>query len=87
MVLRWEGSAARKTDLAKQYLVLGFLQAGRKLLESLPASLGLKFSFVDLEAGFETFKQTGTALPEKTVKVLQRECDGALFGAVRYLAF
>lgn len=58
-------------------------QAGRKLLESLPASLGLKFSFVDLDAGFETFKQTGTALPDKTVEVLKKECDGALFGAVR----
>jgi homoisocitrate dehydrogenase len=41
---------------------------------------------VDLEAGFETFKRTGVALPEKTVKVLQKECDGALFGAVRYIA-
>ncbi|KAH0538257.1 homoisocitrate dehydrogenase [Glutinoglossum americanum] len=58
------------------------IPAGRRLLEALPASLGLKFSFVDLEAGFETFKQTGVALPEKTVEVLQRECDGALFGAV-----
>ena len=56
-------------------------------MEALPASLGLKFSFVDLDAGFETFKQTGAALPEKTVEVLQKECDGALFGAVRYVAF
>lgn len=61
-----------------------FFQAGRKLLESLPSSLGLKFSFVDLDAGFDTFKQTGTALPDKTVDVLKKECDGALFGAVRY---
>lgn len=65
--------------------LLSKLQAGRRLLEALPASLGLKFSFIDLDAGFETFKQTGTALPEKTVEVLQKECDGALFGAVRHV--
>ncbi|KXS97110.1 hypothetical protein AC579_1319 [Pseudocercospora musae] len=58
------------------------IPAGRRLLEALPASLGLKFSFVDLDAGFETFKQTGVALPEKTVETLRKECDGALFGAV-----
>jgi homoisocitrate dehydrogenase len=52
-------------------------------LESLPASLNLKFSFVDLDAGFDTFKRTGTALPDKTVDTLKKECDGALFGAVR----
>lgn len=59
-------------------------QAGRRILEALPASLNLKFSFVDLEAGYETFKKTGTALPDKTVETLKKECDGALFGAVRY---
>ncbi|KAK5050972.1 homoisocitrate dehydrogenase [Exophiala bonariae] len=58
------------------------IPAGKKILESLPSSLGLKFSFVDLDAGYETFKQTGTALPDKTVETLQKECDGALFGAV-----
>lgn len=45
--------------------------------------MGLKFSFVDLDAGFETFKKTGVALPDKTVDTLKSECDGALFGAVR----
>jgi homoisocitrate dehydrogenase len=59
------------------------IPAGRKLLESLPASLGLKFDFVDLQAGFTTFEQTGSALPDKTVEVLKNECDGALFGAVQ----
>jgi homoisocitrate dehydrogenase len=44
----------------------------------------LKFEFVDLDAGFDYFKAFGTALPEKTVEALQKECDGALFGAVRY---
>lgn len=57
------------------------IPAGRRLLEALPSSLGLKFDFVDLHAGFETFEKTGAALPEKTVEVL-KECDGALFGAV-----
>ncbi|KAK0730285.1 hypothetical protein B0H67DRAFT_596458 [Lasiosphaeris hirsuta] len=58
------------------------IPAGRRILEALPASLGLKFEFVNLSAGFETFEQTGTALPDKTVAILKLECDGALFGAV-----
>lgn len=35
-----------------------------------------------MKAGFETFEQTGAALPDKTVEILKNECDGALFGAV-----
>ncbi|KAI9706501.1 MAG: homoisocitrate dehydrogenase [Candelina mexicana] len=58
------------------------IPAGRRILEALPSSLKLKFSFVDLSAGFETFQRTGSALPDKTVETLQKECDGALFGAV-----
>ncbi|KKY17989.1 putative isocitrate dehydrogenase [Phaeomoniella chlamydospora] len=58
------------------------IPAGRRVLESLPSSLGLKFSFVDLDAGFDCFKAQGSALPAKTVETLQKECDGALFGAV-----
>ncbi|KAL4885859.1 hypothetical protein BJY04DRAFT_118742 [Aspergillus karnatakaensis] len=58
------------------------IPAGKKILESLPASLGLKFSFVDLEAGYDCFKRNGSALPDKTVETLKKECDGALFGAV-----
>merc|ERR1711900_58903 len=58
------------------------IPAGRRILEALPASLKLKFEFVDLEAGFETFEKTGAALPDKTVEILKKECDGALFGAV-----
>jgi homoisocitrate dehydrogenase len=58
------------------------IPAGRKLLESLPSSLGLSFTFTDLDAGFDCFKRTGNALPDKTVQTLQNECDGALFGAV-----
>lgn len=58
------------------------LQAGRRILEALSSSTNLRFSFTNLSAGFETFQQTGTALPDKTVETLQKECDGALFGAV-----
>ncbi|KAG9785684.1 Isocitrate/isopropylmalate dehydrogenase, partial [Aureobasidium melanogenum] len=58
------------------------IPAGKRVLESLPSSLGLNFSFVDLDAGYDCFKRTGTALPDKTVETLQKECDGALFGAV-----
>ncbi|KAK5943481.1 homoisocitrate dehydrogenase [Knufia obscura] len=60
------------------------IPAGKKIIESLPSSLGLSFSFVDLDAGFDCFKRTGAALPDKTVETLKKECDGALFGAVRY---
>ncbi|TGZ85205.1 isocitrate dehydrogenase LysB [Ascodesmis nigricans] len=58
------------------------LPAGRRVLESLPSSLGLTFSFTDLEAGWGTFQATGNALPDKTVEILKKECQGALFGAV-----
>ena len=44
--------------------------------------MNLKFDFVNLNAGFETFEKTGTALPDATVDTLKNECDGALFGAV-----
>ncbi|KOS18368.1 Homoisocitrate dehydrogenase [Escovopsis weberi] len=58
------------------------IPAGRRILEALPSSLNLKFDFVNLHAGFETFEKTGAALPDATVDVLKGECDGALFGAV-----
>lgn len=58
------------------------IPAGRRILEALPSSLSLKFSFLSADAGWGTFQQSGVALPERTVEVLQRECDGALFGAV-----
>ena len=48
----------------------------------MPASLGLKFEFIDLKAGWETFQQQGVALPDETVSILKSDCDGALFGAV-----
>ncbi|GMM30364.1 homoisocitrate dehydrogenase [Martiniozyma asiatica (nom. inval.)] len=58
------------------------IPAGKQVLEALPSSYGLNFSFIDLKAGFELFKQTGTALPDETVEALKSSCDGALFGAV-----
>lgn len=58
------------------------IPAGARILQNLPSSLNLSFSFVPLQAGFETFEQQGIALPEQTVETLKRECDGALFGAV-----
>lgn len=58
------------------------IPAGRAVLENLPSKYDLQFEFVHLDAGFELFQKTGTALPDETVEVLQKECDGALFGAV-----
>jgi homoisocitrate dehydrogenase len=57
-------------------------QAGRRILEALSGSFPLNFTFTELPAGYDTFRQTGTALPDKTVDTLRAECDGALFGAV-----
>ena len=45
-------------------------------------SFPLNFTFKDLPAGYGTFQETGSALPQKTVDTLRNECDGALFGAV-----
>ncbi|KAK3182491.1 homoisocitrate dehydrogenase [Lecanicillium sp. MT-2017a] len=58
------------------------IPAGQRVLEAIASSFKLKFDFVDLKAGFETFEQTGTALPDATVDTLRNECQGALFGAV-----
>ncbi|KAF1975614.1 Isocitrate/isopropylmalate dehydrogenase [Bimuria novae-zelandiae CBS 107.79] len=58
------------------------IPAGRRILEALPSSFGLKFSFSHHEAGFETFQKQGKALPDETVEALKSDCDGALFGAV-----
>jgi homoisocitrate dehydrogenase len=51
--------------------------AARRVLEA----TGLPFHFVDLDAGWECFQRTGTALPTTTLDTL-RSCDGAIFGAV-----
>lgn len=58
------------------------IPAGKQILENLPKEFGLNFKFKTLDAGFELFKKTGTALPDETVTELKNNCDGALFGAV-----
>ena len=45
------------------------------------AATGVPIRFVELDAGWETFQRTGTALPERTVEALVA-CHAALFGAV-----
>ncbi|RKP13385.1 hypothetical protein BJ684DRAFT_20122 [Piptocephalis cylindrospora] len=57
------------------------IPAAKQVLEALAPS-GKPFSFIELDAGFEHFQKTGTALPQETVERLKGECDGALFGAV-----
>lgn len=52
--------------------------AAQQVLESLP----LHFDFVALDAGWEVFERTGTALPQRTAAVI-RSCDGAIFGATQ----
>lgn len=58
------------------------IPAGKAVLQNLPAECKLEFDFIDLDAGFELFQKTGTALPDATVDTLKKSCDGALFGAV-----
>lgn len=41
-----------------------------------------KFEFIPLEAGFELFQKTGTALPQETIDTVKNLCDGAMFGSV-----
>jgi homoisocitrate dehydrogenase len=45
-------------------------------------AMGLDFAFVPLDAGWETFQRTGTALPQATAAAI-RGCDGAIFGATQ----
>lgn len=59
------------------------IPAGKQVLEALTSKHGLKFDFIDLQAGWETFQKQGKALPDETVKVLKSECQAALFGAVQ----
>jgi homoisocitrate dehydrogenase len=52
--------------------------AAQRVLAALP----LRFDFVELDAGWEVFQRTGTALPQRTASVI-RSCDGAIFGATQ----
>ncbi|GAA6013869.1 hypothetical protein JCM10207_008218 [Rhodosporidiobolus poonsookiae] len=56
------------------------LPAAQRVLEAVPGIP--KPSFVALDAGFEHFQKTGTALPRETVDTLKGECTAAMFGAV-----
>ncbi len=53
------------------------IPAGRALLEA----TGLPFAFVEAEAGWQTFQERGTALPEETLHAA-RTAQATLFGAV-----
>ncbi|KAF8559078.1 Isocitrate/isopropylmalate dehydrogenase [Imleria badia] len=77
--------------IARNSLKIGMIPAdgiGREVLPGAKAAIQALGSsiptteFIDLQAGFECFQRTGTALPDETVEVLQNECDCALFGAV-----
>ncbi|CEP61351.1 homoisocitrate dehydrogenase LALA0_S03e00914g [Lachancea lanzarotensis] len=59
------------------------IPAGKLVLENLSSKHGLKFNFVNLQAGWQTFLDTGKALPDETIQILKNDCDGALFGAVQ----
>ena len=72
-----------KYNLYKVALITGdgigkeVVPAARRVLDA----LALPIEYVELQAGWETFQQTGKALPQQTIDGLQ-ECHGALFGAV-----
>ncbi|KAG6378525.1 hypothetical protein JVT61DRAFT_12786 [Boletus reticuloceps] len=77
--------------VAGKSLKIGMIPAdgiGREVLPGAKAAIQALGSsiptteFIDLQAGFECFQKTGTALPDETVEVLKNECDCALFGAV-----
>lgn len=57
------------------------LPAAEAVLLALGSSIP-KPEFVPLQAGWETFQKTGTALPKETIEIL-KECDGGMFGSVR----
>ena len=78
-------NAAKKVTLGlipADGIGLEVIAATKNLLTALPSSDGVKFDFIDLDAGWDHFQKTGTALPDVTVQRLKSECDGALFGAV-----
>ena len=56
------------------------LPCAQRVLQNTPRAP--KFEFVHLDAGFEHFQKTGSALPEETVKALKNDCHGAMFGSV-----
>ena len=57
------------------------LAATHEVIEAAIAPAETSVDFVHLDAGWGTFQQTGSALPQETLERLHT-CDGALFGAV-----
>ncbi|TPX44881.1 hypothetical protein SeMB42_g03366 [Synchytrium endobioticum] len=82
--------AARGLAVAsKAPLTIGLIPGdgiGHEVIPSAARVLGAvapaAFAFVHLDAGYEHFQRTGTALPSATADHLLTQCDGALFGAV-----
>lgn len=75
---------------ARRVLRIGMIPADGIGKEVLPVAQRImaaapgapEFEFVPLEAGFELFQKTGTALPQATIDTLKNSCDGAMFGSV-----
>ncbi len=53
------------------------IDAARQVLDALP----LDVTFVEAQAGWDTFQATGTALPDATLETA-KQCDAIFFGAV-----
>ena len=60
------------------FMLLGQIH---KLLLMLLENTGLKFTFIQKEAGYGSYKKTGFSLPEGTIEVA-KTADAILFGAV-----
>lgn len=56
------------------------LPAAQRVMSAAPGAP--QFEFLPLDAGFELFQRTGTALPQATIDALKNGCDGAMFGSV-----
>ncbi|GAA6008162.1 hypothetical protein JCM11491_001906 [Sporobolomyces phaffii] len=78
--LREAGKTLRIGMIAGDGIGRQVLPAAQRVLENTPGIP--KPSFIALDAGFEHFQKTGTALPPATVETLKKECTGAMFGAV-----
>ncbi|GAA5880277.1 hypothetical protein JCM16303_003877 [Sporobolomyces ruberrimus] len=78
--LREAGKTLRIGMIAGDGIGRQVLPAAQRILENTPGIP--KPSFIPLDAGFEHFQKTGTALPPSTVETLKSECTGAMFGAV-----
>ncbi|AAS51706.1 ADL214Cp [Eremothecium gossypii ATCC 10895] len=59
------------------------IPAGQRVLEAIGKKHDIRFSYEHLDAGWQTFLETGNALPGATVEALRERCQGALFGAVQ----